>query len=284
MLQPKFSASRFWEVVVEHGVTHISLIPFVFKALGRSAERPEHTLQVGVFGLIMPELDQWLGVRGLRGLRHDRDRHPRDTGKPLRALARAARWASRRRATSSSIVDQETGELCAEGETGELWVRGTRGIQLFLEYYDNPEANAKSFTEDGWFKTGDMVTLGAGGNFFYNERDKDAAQGRRRERLGPRGRGRCTGQRHRRRQAVAVVGKKHEMLDQVAVAFVITRPGAPARTTSSASDHRRVHATSSPTSRCRAPSTSSTSSRPATLDKVAKNKLREQADEQPAID
>ena len=49
---------------------------------------------------------------------------------------------------------------------------GTRGIQIFLEYYDNPEANAASF-EGGWFKTGDMVKMGAGGNVFYQERDKD---------------------------------------------------------------------------------------------------------------
>ena len=40
-------------------------------------------------------------------------------------------------------------------------MRGTRGIQLFLEYFDNDEANAKAFTEDGWFKTGDMVTMSA---------------------------------------------------------------------------------------------------------------------------
>ena len=33
VLQPKFSASRFWEVIAKHSVTHISLIPFVFKAV-----------------------------------------------------------------------------------------------------------------------------------------------------------------------------------------------------------------------------------------------------------
>src|SRR5258706_15470921 len=71
-----------------------------------------------------------------------------------------------------AVVDRDTGTLCAEGETGELWLRGTRGIQLFLEYYDNPEANAKAF-EDGWFKTGDIVQMTAGGNVVYQERDKD---------------------------------------------------------------------------------------------------------------
>ena len=34
VLMPKWSQSRFWPMVVEHGVTHISLMPFVMGALG----------------------------------------------------------------------------------------------------------------------------------------------------------------------------------------------------------------------------------------------------------
>ncbi len=55
------------------------------------------------------------------------------------------------------VVNHETGEPCAEGEMGELWIRGIRGISVFLEYSDNPEANDKMFTEDGWCRTGDVV-------------------------------------------------------------------------------------------------------------------------------
>ncbi len=72
-----------------------------------------------------------------------------------------------------AVVDKETGDARAErGRDRRTLAPGTRGIQLFLEYFDNPEANAKSF-EDGWFKTGDMVKMGPGGNVFYQERDKD---------------------------------------------------------------------------------------------------------------
>ena len=42
VLQPKFSSSRFWDIDhVQHGVTHLSLIPFVFKAMAGQAI-PEH--------------------------------------------------------------------------------------------------------------------------------------------------------------------------------------------------------------------------------------------------
>src|SRR5205823_3610977 len=45
-------------------------------------------------------------------------------------------------------------------------------LRVVFEYFDNPEANEASF-EDGWFKTGDVVRIGEGGNVFYQERDKD---------------------------------------------------------------------------------------------------------------
>ena len=41
-------------------------------------------------------------------------------------------------------------------ENGEVLVRG---IDVFKEYWNNPEATAEAFTEDGWFKTGDLGTL-----------------------------------------------------------------------------------------------------------------------------
>ena len=165
-----------------------------------------------------------------------------------------------------------------EGEIGELWVRGRRGIQLFLEYYDNEEAMRKAFTDDGWFKTGDLVVLGAEGNFFYKDRDKDALKvgG---ENVSAREVEDCC------RQAggiadIAVVGRSHEMLDQVPVAFVIRGARCaglggrrmPPRSSRAARPISR-------TSRSRAPSTSCAEFPVATLEKVAKNRLRELADE-----
>jgi crotonobetaine/carnitine-CoA ligase len=127
-----------------------------------------------------------------------------------------------------AVVDKDTGRLCAEGEPGELWLRGTRGIQLFLEYFDNPEANDAAF-EDGWFKTGDIVRMGDGGNVFYQERDKDLLKvgGENVSAVEVEGLIATIPGVAR----VAVVGKSHDFLGQVVVAFVITAPGAPEATT-----------------------------------------------------
>ena len=279
VLQPKFSARRFWDIIAEHRVTHVSLIPFVFKAL---AGQPilEHTVKVGVFGLIMPELDAWLGMRVvpaygmtetvIHAIHAGRfEDYPRlSMGKPTAGY-------------ECVIVDPETGKLCQDGQVGELWLRGTRGIQLFLEYYDNPDANAASFTDDGWFRTGDLVRLGEDGNLFYCERDKDALK--------------VGGENVSAREVedvcrqvpgiddVAVVAKAHEMLDVVPVAFVVKAAGAPP-------DDELAGAV---IDACRANLADFKVPRAvyvvdefptATLEKVAKHKLRELADAQPAVD
>lgn len=53
--------------------------------------------------------------------------------------------------------------------TGELLVRGAN---LCQGYYKNSEANAASFTDDGWFRTGDLGTLDDKNNLFLVGRCK----------------------------------------------------------------------------------------------------------------
>ena len=182
-----------------------------------------HKLRAGVFGLILPDLDRAFGVPlyacyGMtETVTHATHGKPAD-GLPTGSMGRVTPGYE------IAVVDPESGQLCADGEMGELWLRGTRGIQLFLEYADNPEANEKAF-EDGWFKTGDMVKMGADGAVFYQERDKDLLK------VG----GENVSARevedlimqHPAVRSVAVVAKADDFLSEVPVAFVIpTSPDA----------------------------------------------------------
>jgi crotonobetaine/carnitine-CoA ligase len=196
-------------------------MPFVFGALG-APDRPETKLRVGVFGLIMPVIEQMFGLAVYAAYGMTETVTHAISGKPSEHLPERS-MGHPSPGYEVAIVDKDTGEVCPEGVTGELWVRGVRGVQLFLEYYANPEANERAFEGD-WFKTGDMVVRGEGGNIYYRERDKDLLK--------------VGGENVSAREveeaitglpgvaAVAVVGKHHEFLSEVVVAFVIKGPGA----------------------------------------------------------
>ena len=56
-----------------------------------------------------------------------------------------------------------------ENIPGEVQVRGAN---VFLGYYKNEDATAKSFTEDGWFRTGDMGIIDEDGYLYLRGRSK----------------------------------------------------------------------------------------------------------------
>lgn len=278
VLMPKWSQRGFWPTVLEHGVTHISLMPFVFGCL-MSPDRPEHRFKAGVFGFVSEQMSQMFGIPCYGAYGMTETVTHAITAKPTEQLPDRS-MGHVTPGYEIAVVDKETGELCGEGVTGELWMRGTRGIQLFLEYHDNDEANDKAF-EDGWFKTGDMVKMTAGGNVFYQERDKDLLK------VG----GENVSAKevedlivaHPAVQMAAVVGKQHDFLDEVPVAFVIKAAG----------DHDEAALRDEIIATCKEKLATFKVPRAVyfvdafptgTLDKILKNKLREMADEHPPVE
>lgn len=71
--------------------------------------------------------------------------------------------------TDIKLIDDEGREV-AEGEAGEICAKGP---QVMRGYWNNDEANASAFTPDGYFKTGDVGMLTAGGFVKIVDRKKD---------------------------------------------------------------------------------------------------------------
>jgi crotonobetaine/carnitine-CoA ligase len=70
-------------------------------------------------------------------------------------------------------ISDPDGRPVAPGETGELTIRGIRGLSIFLEYDGNPAATAQAFDNEGFFRTGDRVTLLEGGWIRFSDRASD---------------------------------------------------------------------------------------------------------------
>ena len=63
----------------------------------------------------------------------------------------------------------EDGEDVAEGDIGEIWMRGP---QIMVGYWNRPEETAAAMSEDGWFRTGDAGYC-RDGYLFLHDRMKD---------------------------------------------------------------------------------------------------------------
>ncbi|QLD88969.1 long-chain fatty acid--CoA ligase [Natronomonas salina] len=68
----------------------------------------------------------------------------------------------------NSVNSAETGEA-TDGEVGELLAKGPN---VFDRYWNDPEATDAAFTEDGYFRTGDVVARDEDGYFTFVDRVK----------------------------------------------------------------------------------------------------------------
>ncbi|MGH3437633.1 MAG: class I adenylate-forming enzyme family protein [Sciscionella sp.] len=88
------------------------------------------------------------------------------TGRPEHVLGSCGRPLYNQ--TQFRLVDQATGEIRTEGE-GELQVRGD---SVFAGYLNMPERTKQSFTDDGWFVSGDIVRIEHGHVWHMRRRDE----------------------------------------------------------------------------------------------------------------
>lgn len=117
------------------------------------------------------------------------------------------------------LVDED-GQEVPPGEVGEIWGRGPTGVS---GYFEDLEATMEVWTEDGWYKTGDLGKFDEAGNLVVVGRKKDMII-----------RGGMNIYpieienillKHPRVLDVAIVGMPDHMMGQRACAFIVPRPG-----------------------------------------------------------
>jgi len=133
------------------------------------------------------------------------------------------------------IVDSE-GRDIAEGEVGEIWMRGP-GVTP--GYWRRPQANAETFSPDGWLKSGDLGRRDAEGCYYVVGRIKEMfiSGG---ENVYPAEIENVLA-RHEAVLEAAVIGVADERWGEVGHAFVLLRENAPSASAAALTHYCRQH-------------------------------------------
>ncbi len=182
VVSPKFSASRFWEIIEKYQITSFGSVATMLSMLLASRESGvwSHeqekdrltTLRLAMCGSapvpaeVLKEFEETFGVLVIEGYGlsestcrstfnpPNEDRRPGSCGKPI--------------GNEMKIFDENDQEV-PDDELGEIVLRGPN---IFKGYFKNPEATEKAFT-NGWFHTGDIGYRDTDGFFYIADRKSD---------------------------------------------------------------------------------------------------------------
>jgi carnitine-CoA ligase len=274
VLLPRFTASRFWPISLEHRCTTTTLLGIIITTL-LDQETPSHHYRGWHFGLEMPELESIFRVRFINCWGMSEVVTNVIVGE--RGVPAVPGTIGRSTPEYPVRVVRPDGSDTEVGEAGELRVGGVRGLSLFAGYHGDEQATADAFDEQGYFRTGDCVELTAGGAFRFVTRLKDMLK------VGGENVAAAEVERvlteHPNVSAAAVVGRRDRVLDEVPVAFVVLHatPDDPDRLSDQIIEHCRAQLADFKVPRAvhildELPE--------ATLGKIAKGTLRELAEAQ----
>ncbi len=173
------AAAEVFHLVQQHGVTHIHLVPSLLirwmndPALGDHDLSSLRVVQSGGQRL-QPEVRQ-MAERLAPGMTVQENF---GMAEGLLMFVRLDDDEQIRRETCGRpicpdddvrLVDDDGGDV-APGEVGELW---TRGPYTLRGYFRAEEHNARAFSADGFYRSGDLMRRHASGNYVVEGRKKD---------------------------------------------------------------------------------------------------------------
>jgi acyl-CoA synthetase (AMP-forming)/AMP-acid ligase II len=172
----KFNPMSFWRTVREHGVTWYSCVPTIHQlSVARLTEKPEgieklrfvRSCSSALSPALMEKLENIIQVPVLEAYGMTEASHQMCSN-PLPPRGRKAASVGPGTGVKVGIMD-DAGTILPSGELGEVVIQGPNVIE---GYENNPEANARSFT-NGWFRTGDQGMIDAEGYLHLTARIKE---------------------------------------------------------------------------------------------------------------
>ncbi|MGO4535535.1 long-chain-fatty-acid--CoA ligase [Leifsonia sp. 2MCAF36] len=179
VLFPKFDPDLVLDVVKKHPATFLPAVPPIYERLVQAAEKRKVSLsgiQIAISGAMsLPQgiVDLWEGKTGgylVEGYGLS-ECSPVLMANPVGASRRAGTVGLPLPSTELRVADPDDPSVDrAFGEEGELLARGP---QVFSGYWRNSDETAKALTADGWFRTGDIVTMDEDGFVRIVDRIKE---------------------------------------------------------------------------------------------------------------
>jgi len=188
VIQTKFEPEKFCSVIQRFRVTHSLVVPPVLVVLARHPAVDEYdlsSLRVLFSGaaplghtLVKQVKERLLAKRGGRGELGITQGYGLTETSPTTHLL-TVEEADRKMGSigvllpnlEARLVHDDEGKVdAAEGQPGELWIRGKTVMKGYL---NNPTATKNSITPDGWFKTGDVAIRDKEGYYYIVDRRKE---------------------------------------------------------------------------------------------------------------
>ena len=178
-IMPRFSASSFWHQAVQSNSSIVNLIDAacqILKKRPRQEYLPEHRLRAayGVRHTAWPTFQEEFHIPHLVS-GYGMTEIPGVTCSPFTGLQKpgtmgpVGKHPDPNREWASCRVVNEKGVDLGSHEVGELWVKTPIIMQ---GYFRDPEQTQKQF-DNGWFKTGDLVSFDEDGYFTFVSRKND---------------------------------------------------------------------------------------------------------------
>ncbi|HVF43771.1 MAG TPA: long-chain fatty acid--CoA ligase [Pyrinomonadaceae bacterium] len=243
VVSPRFSASRFWQIIDEYKITSFGSVATMLSMLlatypegvpeGLSAESLRFAMcgSAPVPAEVLRRFEETFGCLVVEGYGLS-ESTCRSTFNPPDARRRAGSCGMPI-GNEMRVVDEEDGEL-PDGESGEIVMRGEN---VFKGYFKNEEATRRAF-RGGWFHTGDVGYRDAEGFYHLIDRKSDMII-RGGENVYPREIDELL-YRHPAIAEAAAVGVPDDLYGEEVAAFVVAKEGR-AVTPGEVTDYCREH-------------------------------------------
>lgn len=111
----------------------------------------------GSAALPVKVLEQWKQISGHTLLeRYGMSEVGMAISNPYRGERKAGYIGQPLKGVEIRLADEDTNDVVLDGMQGEIQMKGAN---IFKEYWDKPQATAEAFTNDGWFKSGDIAIV-----------------------------------------------------------------------------------------------------------------------------